>query len=110
MLVAANLSLWRQLLRRGEQASIVPAHRLSCSMASGILVSQPRMEPESPALQDGFLTLDHQEIPIFLCIESNNIHNNSKDIQTLSPIGCPIYKCNTVECTTYAKCDASKPE
>ena len=31
-------------------------HRLSCSMAHGILVSWPEIEPKSPELQGGFLT------------------------------------------------------
>ena len=36
---------------------LVAAHRLSWPMACRILVPQPRMEPKSPALQAGFLTI-----------------------------------------------------
>ena len=36
--------------------SVVAACGLSCSVASGILVPQPVIEHESPALQDEFLT------------------------------------------------------
>ena len=37
-------------------SSVVEACGLSCPMACGILVSQPRMEPASPALESGFFT------------------------------------------------------
>ena len=36
--------------------SVVMAHRLSCPMACGILVPQSEFEPESPALEERFLT------------------------------------------------------
>ena len=36
--------------------SLVVAHGLSCSVACGILVPGPGVEPASPALQDGFVT------------------------------------------------------
>ena len=36
--------------------SVVVARGLSCPMACGFLVPWPGIEPESPALQDGFLT------------------------------------------------------
>ena len=36
--------------------SLVMARVLSCSVACGILVPQPGIEPMSPALQGGFLT------------------------------------------------------
>ena len=45
-----NLQLWRQ-------GSVFVACGLSCSMACRILVPQPRIEPVSPALQGGFLTI-----------------------------------------------------
>ena len=35
----------------------------SCSMADGMLVPQPGIEPTSPALQGGFLTAAHQQSP-----------------------------------------------
>lgn len=38
------------------QASLAAAHRLSCSTACGILVSQAGIEPTCPALQGKFLT------------------------------------------------------
>ena len=36
--------------------SVVALCRLSCSVARGILVPRPRIEPTFPALQGGFLT------------------------------------------------------
>ena len=36
--------------------SVVAVHRLSCPTACGILVPRPGIEPESPALEGGFLT------------------------------------------------------
>ena len=50
------LQLW---LTSSEHAgSIVAAHRVSCSMAYGVLAPCPEMEPTSPALQGGFLTTE----------------------------------------------------
>ena len=43
--------------------SLVAACGFSCSKACGILVPWPGIEPESPALQGGFSTLDHQGSP-----------------------------------------------
>ena len=37
--------------------SLVIVHRLSCSVAFGILIPWPGIEPVSPALQGGFLTI-----------------------------------------------------
>ena len=49
-----------------EQAgSIVAARGLSCPAARGILVPRPGIELSSPALEGGFLTLDHQGRPSF---------------------------------------------
>ena len=45
----------------GSMGSIVVAWGLSCPMACGIIAPQPGTKPISPALQGGFLTLDHQE-------------------------------------------------
>ena len=36
--------------------SLAAVLRLRCLVACGILVPQPRIEPMSPALEDGFLT------------------------------------------------------
>ena len=41
---------------RSPGASVVVAHGLSCSVACGILVLQPGIQPESPTFQDGFST------------------------------------------------------
>ena len=65
--VGHSCSTWDLLLRGMDSPvvacglsscglSVVPAHRLSCSMACGILVPQPGMELASPVLQGGFLT------------------------------------------------------
>ena len=48
---------------QGVRASIVVACRLSCSMASEILVPEPGMEPMPPALAGGFLTSDYEGSP-----------------------------------------------
>ena len=45
----------------GHAGSAVVAHRLSCSMARGILVPGPGMEPVSPELAGRFLTLGPPE-------------------------------------------------
>ena len=39
--------------------------RLRCSAARGIFISQPGIEPTSPALQGGFLTTGPPEKPLF---------------------------------------------
>ena len=55
----------------GHMDSLAVACRLSCSVACGILVLQPGIDPTSPALQDGFLTTGPGEIPsksILMCI------------------------------------------
>ena len=44
-----DLSLWRM-------GVVVVAHRLTCSVACEVLVSQPEIEPESPELQGEFPT------------------------------------------------------
>ena len=41
---------------RGSWASVVVAHRFSCSLVHGILFPQPGIEPSSPALSGRFLT------------------------------------------------------
>ena len=45
-----DLSLWCA-------GSVVVAHGLSCPAARGILVPQPGIEPATPALEGGFLTI-----------------------------------------------------
>ena len=47
----------------GAQTSVVVAHRLSCSVARGILVPWPGVEPTSLAFQGGFFTLSYQVSP-----------------------------------------------
>ena len=42
---------------------VVAASELSCSMTCEILVPQPEIEPASPALQGGFLTIGLQGSP-----------------------------------------------
>ena len=63
----------------GTQASVVVAHRPSCSEAREILIPEPGIKPGSPALASGFLSivpleesrsidfepLDHQGIPLY---------------------------------------------
>ena len=39
-----------------DTGSVVAVCRLSCLVACGILVPRPGIEPESPALEGGFLT------------------------------------------------------
>ena len=46
----------------GARSSVVGVHRLSDSVAGGILVSQPGVKPASPALQDRFLTTGPPEM------------------------------------------------
>ena len=47
-----------QALQLWHVSSVVVAHRwLSCSVACGILVPRPGIEPMSPALEGGFLTI-----------------------------------------------------
>ena len=50
--------LWRvfQDLSSQRTSSLLEAHVLSCSVACGILIPQPGIEPMSPALQGRFLT------------------------------------------------------
>ena len=55
-----------QLLSCGTQApecsgSVVATHQLSCPMACGILVPQPGIKSEAPALEGGFLTPEPPE-------------------------------------------------
>ena len=50
--------------RCGKAGSFVAATGLGCSVAYGILVPGPGLEPTSPAFQGGFLTTGpHQESP-----------------------------------------------
>ena len=49
---------------------------LSCSMAYGILVPQPRIKPVSPALRDGFLThWTTREVPETISL-MRSLHEN----------------------------------
>ena len=50
-----HCSIWDPLLWH-KGFSLVVALGLSCPVACGILVPQPGIEPESPALEGGFLT------------------------------------------------------
>ena len=50
------------------RASVIVGQRLSCPVACGILVPKLGVEPGSPALAGGVLTLDHQGIPLFFFI------------------------------------------
>ena len=52
-LAYSSCGSWAQLWLMG---SVVTACRFSCSVACGILVPQPGIEPTSPALQGIFLT------------------------------------------------------
>ena len=55
LVVACRLqSTWALSLR--HWSSVVGACGLSCPVACGILVPQPRIEPRSPALEGGFFT------------------------------------------------------
>ena len=49
---------------QGAWASVVVAHRLSCSVAHGVLVSRPGIEPTSPALAGGFLITGQTRKPL----------------------------------------------
>ena len=48
-------------------SSVVVACELSCSVACGILVPRPGIEPGSPALEGDSLPLDHQGSPPMYC-------------------------------------------
>ena len=52
------------------EGSVVVACGPSCSIACGILVPQPGIKPESPALQGGFLTTGPQGSPLTVCLLS----------------------------------------
>ena len=77
-LAASGLSYGTQAL--GHMVSVVMKRRLSCSVACGILIPQPGIEPMSPALPSGFSTtgppgksllvtgLSHTLHPIGLCV------------------------------------------
>ena len=62
LLFMHSFTLWRKdsLVEarglRSPGASVVVAHGLSCSVACGIVVLQPGIQPESPTFQDGFST------------------------------------------------------
>ena len=51
---------------RSPRASVVVACGLSCSVARGILVLQPGIQPASPAFQDGFSTTGLSGKSLFL--------------------------------------------
>ena len=51
-----DLSLQHTGSSSPRAGSVVVAHGLSCHAACGILVPRPGIEPESPALEGGFLT------------------------------------------------------
>ena len=53
----------------GTLASVVAAPSLSCPTACGILVSQPRIKPTSPALEGRVLTTGPPEILSFAFFE-----------------------------------------
>ena len=69
-------------------SSVVAAHRVSCSAACGILVPRPGIEPESPALQDRFLTTGPPGKSLnYLQIKSDYVNENNKVLWgKISPI------------------------
>ena len=72
VLLMHNFTLWRtdSLVEarglRSPRASVVVARGLSCSVACGILVLQPGIEPSSPAFQDGFSSTGSPGKSLFL--------------------------------------------
>ena len=75
-----SCDLWDLLLQHtdslagvcGLQSSwtlVVAMHRLSCSVACGILVPQPGIKPSSPALKGGFLTTGPPRKSLYVVID-----------------------------------------
>ena len=62
-LVALGLGCCTQALSSWCVGSVVEAHGLSCSVACGILLLRPGIEPMSPALQGRFSTSGPPESP-----------------------------------------------
>ena len=52
-------------------SSVVVARGLSCSMACGILVPRPGIEPASTALEGSSLPLDHQGSPLLMALNNH---------------------------------------
>ena len=74
-----DLSLpWHLLLRSmGSRCvgSVVTVHGLSCSVACGILLPGPGIEPMSPALQGRFLTTGPtREVPEVRIFDADSLH------------------------------------
>ena len=69
-------------------SSVVAAHRVRHSAACGILVLRPGIEPESPALQDRFLTAGPPGKSLnYLQIKSDYVNENHKVLWgKISPI------------------------
>ena len=72
----AGLSLWRPLLLRStgsrRTASVVVAHRPSCSAACGILPDQGS-NPRPPHWQADSQPLSHQGSPVSLFVSTENL-------------------------------------
>ena len=48
--------------------SVVATLKLSFNEACGVLAPRPGIDPEFPALQEGFLTTGPPEVPFSLCV------------------------------------------
>lgn len=87
--------MWSLLCSRVEifhcsTQTLVVACRLCCSIAHGILVPWPRIEPAFPVLQASFLTLEHQGS------SSSGPQNSGRSLGLFSggsnyvAVGCPL--------------------
>ena len=88
LLQCMGLSVAEHRLSLYSMGAIAVVCRFSCPTACGILISRPRIEPVSPAMEGGFLTTGPTGKFPQGCLQSRRQTSTCKDVEKLNPHCC----------------------